>query len=276
VTLAFLVQGFLGAALGTVPVLQEERPAEIATSVVRLGSAEEQLAHAQILRSTMSRCVGPERGRRCDEALEAFRAVRRLHPGARAQGAEASYQAGRMLASAGRVAEAREELDSARELGQGSALGPRSEFEIGRLERRLGRAGEALDAFFAAASDPDASRSTCDAAWLEVGSLWAEAGRSDDARRAWRRVAERGAEPLDRIRAFDRLGRTWIEAGDLEAAGGVLHECLIELSPLVSEETERGARTRRALESMQLVQQLARRIEERRGHEAAKGSPADP
>jgi tetratricopeptide (TPR) repeat protein len=265
------------AACGAHPELsapQEGPSPEIATPVVRLDSPQAQLARARGVRSSALRASGADRERLVARALEELHGLRLLFPDDRRSSAEAAHLAGSMLARVGKVAEALEELALARDLGRGSSLAARAELEIGRLERRRDRGEAALDAFFAAGSDPAASRSTSDEAWLEAAALWSESGCAGEARRAWRRVAERGADPVDRIRAFDRLGRAWIDAGDLEAACGVLDECLGAFAEAAAEDTERGARTRRALERMSLARELARRIDQRRARDIERGTRA--
>ncbi len=254
---------FLVALPGTTAAQQEQQPA-IQTLVARLASAEAQLAHARSLRQRMFRASSEERAMRLEGVLEALRAVRIHYPADRRAGAEACYHAGRLLSTRGREEEALRELDLGCALGRGTEWCSRGLLEIGRIHRRAGRLQPALDAFLAVSADPTAPRSDGDEAWLEVGSLWHRQGKTEDACRAWTRVAHHGNDPLDRIRAFDRLGLAWVDAGDLEAAGGVLHQCLQELSPLALEETEIGERVRRALERMLLVRALQRGVQARR------------
>ncbi len=255
--------GLLAAVKNATAARQEERPA-IQTLVARLASAEAQLAHARRLRQRMFRASSEERASRLEGVLEALRAVRIHFPENQRAGAEACYHAGRLLSPRGREEEALRELDLGCALGQGTEWRSRSLLEIGRIHRRAGRLHPALDAFLAVSADPLAPRSDADEAWLEVGSLWHGQGKIEDACRAWKRVAHLGSDPLDRIRAFDRLGLASVDAEDLEAAAGVLHQCLQQLSPIALEETELGERVRRALERMPLVRALQRAVQARR------------
>ena len=93
--------------------------------------------------------------------------------------------------------------------------------------------------------------------------MHATCGRVLEARRVWRRVADTAQDPLDRIRAFDELGLSWLSSGDLEAAAGVLDACRNTLASIAREVTVRGARVRRALTGMRVVRDLPRFIEAR-------------
>jgi len=284
---AALLVGALATVASTAGATQRETPT-VGTRVPRLPTPAAQLAYARRLKRTLvheapgaraardSEDPGdrrdppdPRDGSGRERAVEAYRAVRVHHPRARAAGAEAAFRAGELLRAAGEPARALAEFEVAGELGENTAFRARARLEIGHLHRRARRAQPALDAYLRVASDPTAARTHRDEAWLWAGLLWREAERLDDARRAWRRVAEHGVDPLDRIRAFDRLGLLWIDGGDLEAAAGVLDECARALGGQASEETPQGARIRRGLGRMRVAAELARRIEQRK---ALKGS----
>ena len=99
-----------------------------------------------------------------------------------------------------------------------------------------------------------------DDAWYWAGVVWRAEDQLDDARNAWRRVAEHGVDPLDRILAFDAIALSYVELGDLEAAAGVLNQCLAALSERALEETSEGERVRNALLRMRVVDELQRAI----------------
>ena len=115
------------------------------------------------------------------------------------------------------------------------------------------------------AADAAARASHRDDAWLWSGQIWKREGRLEEARTAWRRVAEHGEDPLDRIRAFDLLGELWLEKDDIEAACGVLNECLQALTQAALEETRKGERVRNGMLRMRLVDVLPRAIARRNG-----------
>ena len=134
----------------------------------------------------------------------------------------------------------------------------------------------ALNAYLDVVADSKSGPAQRDDAWLWAGRVWKDRGQLDEARRAWRSVATRGADPIDRIQAFDYLGLLWVEEEDLEAAAGVLDGCLRQLSESALEETHSGERVRKALQRMRLVDALPRAIELRKRSRRAEGTPRNP
>jgi tetratricopeptide (TPR) repeat protein len=238
-------------------------PRALETSVPRMDTAAAQLAHARRIKRTMSERPEEDRAFWRVLAVEAYRAVRAYHPGAAAACAEASFRAGELLRAAGEADAAQEEFERARAAGAGTPFRARAALEIGHLHRRAGRSREALDLYLAVAGDGRAAAAHRDDAWLWAGRVWSDEGRVPDARRAWEGVARGGQDPLDRVLAFDWLALSWLEAGDLEAAAGVLDRCRVALSPLALEETELGERVRNALLRMRVVTSLQSAIERR-------------
>jgi len=232
--------------------------------VPRMDSASAQIAYARGLKRSMAGREGRERALRREMAIEAYRAVRIHHPRVSSCGAEGAFRAGELLRAGGRTAEALAELEKARELGRRTPFRARASLEIGHIHRREGRRRPALDAYLRVASDPRAAHEHRDDAWLWAGFVWKELGRLQEARDAWRSVTRTGADPIDRILAFDYLALAWVDAGDLEAAAGVLDECVRAHSELALEETRSGERVRKALLRMRVVAALPRAVEERR------------
>ena len=253
------------AALAVGQESEEVVPSPLAPVVPRLETAEAQLAHARRLKQLRAGESAEVRAFWRLRAVDAYRAVRLHHPEARRTCSEAAFRAGELLRAAREATHALAEFEVAYELGRGTEFRARSRLEIGHLHRRAGRSALALDAYLCVASDPASARAHADEAWLRAGLAWRDAGRLEDARRAWRRVAEHGVDPLDRIHAFDHLGMLWVERGDLEAAAGVLNECLRALADAASEETANGTRVRRGLGRMRLVEELPRRVARRKG-----------
>lgn len=239
----------------------ERQPLEV--RVPRLETAEAQLAHARGLKRTMLERPWPERGLWRARAIEAYRAVAHYHPERREVGAEASFRAGELVRAEGRDDEALELFRAAQRGGEGTPFRARGALEIGHLHRRNGRSREALDAYLSVAADPGAQPSHRDDAWLWAGKVWSSRGQAEEARRAWSGVAERGADPVDRVLAYDCLVLQRVEEGDLEAAAGVLDACLRSLSDVALEETERGASVRKALQRMRCVEVLRDEVRRR-------------
>ena len=160
--------------------------------------------------------------------------------------------------------------------GEGTEFRARARLEIGHLERREGRWREALEAYMDVAADARAAPARRDDAWLWAGTAWSALGRSEDARAAWRRVAEQGSDDLLRIAAFDELALAWLEGDDPEAAAGELARCLEALSARALEETETGERVRNALLRMRVVGELSRAIARRASTSDAPRSARSP
>lgn len=254
--------------------LQDEPPPRWIESVVpRMDSAGAQLGHARRLKRKMADKEGDELASWRRRAAEAYRAVRLFHPEARAACVEASFRAGEILRAAGDDPGALAEFRWVLEHDGESDFRARARLEIGHLHRRAARWREALAAYLDAAADPRAGAARVEDAWSWAGTAWKALGRVEEARDAWRRVAERGTDADLRIRAYDELGLSYVETDELEGAAGVLDRCLCALSEKALEETEEGERVRNALLRMRLVDELPRAIARRKCSSVEQGSP---
>ncbi len=253
---------------------QGAQPREwLASAVPRMASAEAQLTHARRLKREMNAKRGDELAASRRLTSEAYRAVRLFHPEARALAVESAFRAGEILRAGGDEARALFEFRWAAQHGAESAFRARAQLEIGHLERRALRWREALEAYLDVAGDPAASAARREDAWSWAGTSWKALGQLEDARNAWRRVAEHGTDPLARITAFDELALSYVDELELEGAAGILDQCLRALSASALEETEQGERVRNALLRMRVVDELARAITRRRDSSAEQGTP---
>jgi tetratricopeptide (TPR) repeat protein len=248
----------------------------IETMVPRMESAEAQLGHARRLKRQMLEKEGDELAFWRKLAVEAYQAVRVFHPEARAGCVEATFRAGEILRAGGDEAAALDEFRWCVRNGEGSDFRARARLEIGHLERRAERWREALEAYLDVGADASARAALREDGWLWAGTSWCALGRPEEARVAWRRVAEGGTDPLARVRAYDELALQRLASGDLEGAAGELDRCLRALSPRALEETELGERVRNALLRMRVVEALPRAIAERNLSSSARGSPRNP
>jgi tetratricopeptide (TPR) repeat protein len=267
--LALLV---LAAVAGTPDAQTVERSRWLERVVPRMESAEAQLANARRLKRQMAEKQGEELVFWRKLAVEAYQAVRVFHPGERAAAVEGAFRAGELLRAAGDDTSALEEFRWAVEHGEESEFRVRARLESGHLHRRAERWRESLQAYLDAAADPHASAARREDAWLWVGSAWKALGRPEDARLAWRRVAEQGSDTLARVTAFDELALLYLEEAELEGAAGVLDECLRALSTHALEETEEGERVRRAMLRMRIVDELPRAIARRKDSSVSQGT----
>ena len=259
--------------LASVPVLSvvEDPPLEV--TVPHMESAEAQLAYARRLKGELRKRKPQERDFWRGLTVEAYEAVPHFFPDASAFGSEACFRAGELLRVAGEVERARAVFRRARRLGRGTPFRARAGLELGHLARRAGELRAAREAYLDVASDASASRAHRDDAWIWAGRVWATEGRIEDARSAWRRVADGDGDALDRIFAFDELALSRVAEDDLEAAAGVLNQCVQALSEVALEETRRGESVRNALVRMRVIRALRRQISSDRSSRRAHDHP---
>jgi tetratricopeptide (TPR) repeat protein len=248
---------------------QDAEPRAWLESVVpRMASAEAQLGHARRLKREMNAKQGAELASWRRLAVEGYRAVRLFHPERRAACVEAAFRAGEILRAAGDGPGALAEFGWAARQGLDGEFRARARLEIGHLHRRALRWREALESYLEVAADPSAGAARREDAWLWAGTSWKRLGQPEDARNAWRRVAEQGTDPLARITGFDELALSLVEESELEGAAGILDQCLRALSASALEETEQGERVRNALLRMRVVDELPRAIARRNSVQA--------
>ena len=228
--------------------------------VPRMASAESQLAWARELKRRRLRASDGERAFWTVRAVAAYRAVRELHPTHARVGAEAAFRAGRLLAASGRVSGAFAELEIARQLGGGTPFRARAGLECARLHRGAGRHEAALTAALAVAADPSSHRDRVDEAWFVAANAWSELARPRDARRAWAIVTEHARDARRRVLAYDRWGMSWCEEGEWSRALDVLHRCFVDVASACVEQSDTGARVRRALVAMRIIDVLPPRL----------------
>lgn len=240
-------------------------------SIPRLDSAKAQLEHAAGLKKALRDAEGDDRDRARKLAIEGYRSVREYFGGDAAACAEAAFRAGELLRAAEDLASAQAEFAIARDRGAGTSFQVRALMELAHIDRRAKRLDQALDGYeMVVAADAATVRQKDDAS-LWAGRVYADLQRPKDARRIWQRVADKGDDPLDRIRAWDLMVSLLVDQGDLEGAAGVLERCREALADTAQEESKLGERVRAALSSMRSQEELARAIEKRRDEAESSG-----
>lgn len=232
-------------------------------AVPKRPTAREQLEYATGLKTGLRGQAGPARDAGRVAAVRAYRAVRELFPAEAPVCAEAAFRAGELLRSSGDSSAAVTEFRYAREHGGETPFRVRALLEIGHVERRAQRFQEALTAYEGVSTDATATPGQKDDATLWAGTVYAELGRPDDARRAWTRVAEAAEDPLDRVRAYDQLALAAVGRGELEGAAGLLERCREALADTAAEETKLGERVRNAVADMRVHDVLQRAVAKR-------------
>jgi tetratricopeptide (TPR) repeat protein len=229
--------------------------------VKKCENAEAQLKLATELRNALRGLEGAERDAARARALAACRALRQYFPNEGWACAEAAFRAGELLRGAGDLEGAAAEFQAAREQKGESPFRVRALLELGHLQRKAKALDKALASYEAVLGDQGATPGQRDDALLWAGSVYHGLQRPADARRVWQRVADSGEDPLDRIRAFDRIASLLVESGDLEGAAGTLERCKEVLAGPAAEETRTGERVRSALQNMRAVEELQRAVE---------------
>lgn len=247
-----------------------------AAAVPRLASAKAQLEHATGLKKALRGAEGDARDAARKAAIDGYRAVREYFPDDAPACAEAAFRAGELLRASDDLTGAAAEFTIARDRGHGTDFRVRAMLEIGHLDRRAKRLQPALATYEAVVAEESASARQKDEASLWAGRVHADLEHYADARRVWQRVADKGDDPLDRIRAWDFLVSLLIDQGDLEGAAGVLERCRESLSEAAAEESKLGERVRAALASMRCIEDLARAIEKRRAAGDGSEKGKDP
>ncbi|TDJ74869.1 MAG: hypothetical protein E2O39_04525 [Planctomycetota bacterium] len=230
----------------------------------RLASAAHQLRFAKDRKLDLRGLAGSALAAARRRAVRAYGAVIEYFPGDRAISAEAAFRAGELSRAGGARAAATASFQDAWARGAGTPFRGRAAIALGRLVREDDPAA-ALGHFEQALLDLDTPRGVRDEAMLWYARSQGDLGRGADARRLLERVARTALDPVDRVRAFDRIAESWIEAGDLEAAAGALHHCRRELSDLMREQSKSGARLRDAVEGMRSFARLRAAVKARWG-----------
>ncbi len=267
VALPFLLIPCAAALVAAPSPALSRAPAALAASeepVPRKESAEAQLKLATELRNAVRGLEGDARNAARLRAVAACRAVRQYFPNESAPASEAAFRAGELLRAGGDLEAALAEFHVARDTGANSPFRLRALLEIGHVQRRAHALEKALASYEALLADPAATAGQRDEAALWAGSTFRDLGRGADARRVWQRVADGAEDPLDRIRAWDRIATQLVDDGDLEGAAGSIERCKEALSAPAAEETRLGERVRSALQSMRAVEDLQRAIERKR------------
>lgn len=260
-SLACALLGLLLA--GGVAGARPEQPDGRADETPRLASVEAEVERAIERKGRARKLRGAERTRALESAVAAYRAIGVHWPEERAVAAEAAFRAGELLRRLEREPEARVEFARARELGPLTSFGVRAGLELAHLSRRAGELEAAHTEFEAVARDERAERRYRDDAALWMARIDLELGRVEVARNAFERLAETAESELDRIEAFDEWSGSFVDAGDLEAAAGVVARCRSALQDVAEEETPLGERVRNALARMSSVRRLEQAVRAR-------------
>lgn len=248
---------------------QSAPPVAVQAETPKLETALAQLQHAARLKSGLRKLPGDERKLRSAAVVAAYRAVREFWPKDPEPCAEAAFRAGELLRAAADFDAAQTEFEYVRGLEIETPFRARAGLELGHLQRRAKHVAPALDAYLAVANDPNSEPERRDDAALWAGRMYAELGKTDEARRQWDAVAARAEDPLQRIDAWDELALLLVDTGDLEGAAGWIAKARENLADAALEETAQGERVRSGLERMRAIRRLERAVAAREKVDAA-------
>ncbi len=238
------------AAVG-VPALAGDAPGKEADAKAQLRKADE--ARRAIRGKGVARREGAE------IAAAAYEAVLSHFPDAKSETSTAAFRLGELRRQLGDLEAAKKAFAQVVAIGGDRRLSARAVLETAHVLRRAKELGKAMDAYRRVATDFADEAPTRDDALYWIGSLHAQAKDLGKAREAWQAVADRGADPLDRVRAFDRIARTWIQQDDLKEAARTIEAAKLALHDVAADPSTRGARVRKALDRMKAVRDLERR-----------------
>ncbi|MBI5432904.1 MAG: hypothetical protein HZA52_08750 [Planctomycetes bacterium] len=237
------------------------KPAE--PEMPRLDSPSAEFERGSAWKTRAGGLRGSARVRALEAALVAYRAVGEHWPDEAAVVAESAFRSGELLRRLEREPEACLEFARAKRVGARSAFGARAGLELAHAARRAGDLEAARHEFESVARDERAESRHRDDGALWAARMDAELGRVDVARRAFEHLATVAESALDRIDAYDEWCATYVDAGDLEAAAGVLARCRDALRDVAEEETPLGERARNALARMSSLRRLEQAVRAR-------------
>ena len=180
--------------------------------------------------------------------------------------AEAAFRAGELSRAGGDAEGAAMEFAVAAELDRRGVFGFRATLELGHLARRAGDAEEALERYEQVLFESAEPRLRDQAAWWRARVL-AHSGRTPQARGIWLRLAARAENPLLRVRAWERLVRERLAAGEPRDAAETYAKSLTDLTSILDEHSVLGERVRRAM------QRVSEALESSRGPHPSVAGP---
>lgn len=218
--------------------------------------AKAQLKHAAAVKKGVRGLKGEERRAKLKDVAEAYSAVARYFPESAAEVAEAHFRVGEIRRTIGDREGALVSFEKTLESKGNRKFSARAALEIGHLHRRAKKLPESVVAYLRAAREFADQADPRDEGLLWAGKVKLSLKEADAARGFWKEVAEKGADPLDQIKAWDLIASSLLAEGKPAEAGAAVEQCQHALAQAASEPTNRGARVKKALERMKSVKKL--------------------
>ncbi|MBI3818675.1 MAG: tetratricopeptide repeat protein [Planctomycetes bacterium] len=192
------------------------------------------------------------------KAVAAYNAVNDYFPDAKQEGSMGLFRVGELKRTLGLTDEARDAFAKVVAQSPERKLAARALFETAHLYRRAKELGKAMDTYRKVAADFADETATRDDSLYWIGMMHVQNKEYAKARESFKAVADRGVDPLDRIRAFDKIASTYIKENNRDLASKAIEESKSALHESASEPSSRGARVRKALERMSSIRALER------------------
>jgi tetratricopeptide (TPR) repeat protein len=184
-------------------------------------------------------------------------------PDAKEEVAMAAFRLGELKRSLGKSDEACEAFAKVVASGGSRRLAGRAILETGHIHRRAKELGKALESYRKAATEFSDETGSRDDSLYWIGVIHEQNKDYAKSREAWQAVADRGVDPLDRVRAFDRIALSHIKEGNRTEAHAAVEQAKSALHEIAADPSSRGARVKKALDRMRAIRSL----------EEADGSP---
>jgi tetratricopeptide (TPR) repeat protein len=242
--------------------------------VEKAPDAKQQLKRADEARRLV-RGKGEERRAAVEQALASYNAVLEYYPEAKHEVSMGLFRIAELKRSLGLLDDAREAFRKVVELGADRKLSARALFESAHIYRKSREFGKALEMYRKTAVEFNDVASTRDDSLYWIGTLHMQNKDYEKARESWRAVAERGADALDRVRAFDRIAGSFLKQGKTDTATQTIQEAKQALHEAASEPSSHGARVKKALDRMTTIRAIERLKNTKDGKATGGGAPPE-
>lgn len=240
---------------GIVLALASVAPAH-AADTPKQSDAKAQMKFAASVKKGTRGLKGEERREKLKEAAEAYSAVARFFPEAGAEVAESHFRIGEIRRTIGDREGALISFEKSVASMGSRKFGARSLLEIGHLHRRAKKLPEALGSYLKSAREFADQADPRDESLLWAGKTKLALKEPEAARGFWKEVTEKGADPIDQIKAWDLIANSYIAEGKQAEASAAVEQCRHALAQAAEEPTNRGARVKKALDRMKSVKKI--------------------
>jgi tetratricopeptide (TPR) repeat protein len=247
----------------------------VGEDVPRQADARSQIRFAASIRREGKGLKGDDRIEHLKKVAAGYQAVGAYFPDSKTECAEALFRLGEVRRTLGDRAGALEAFEGVAANGSHRRFAARSLLEIGHLHRRSKEGAKAIEAYARVVAQFPDEKGYRDDAWMWTGAVHASARDHASARAAWLKVAEQGEDPVDRIRAHDRIAGAYLAEGKNAEAVSTLERCRAAFAEMAEEATSRGSRVKRALAAMKSAPKVADALAKAHGEEAEEDPEDD-